>query len=204
MVPRFNTRSAFIFLAASICTLTLQPQTAKAQFFLFDWLQAPQTSTQNPTTRVHRVAFPHHHAPGQIVVSFADRKLYWIHARGQALAYPIATPRRGDGWHGSLPVTRKVINPSWTPTAEMRRENPRLPGFVPGGHPQNPMGSHALYLGSTLYRIHGTDAPWTSGRPVSRGCIRMHNAHVAHLFSQVPVGTNVTVSYKSFANRAVW
>lgn len=204
MVPRFDLRASFAFLIAGICALALQTQTAKAQFFLFDWLQAPQTTKQNTTMRVHRVAFPPQHQPGQIIVSFADRKLYWIHARGQALAYPIATPRRGDGWRGSLPITRKVINPSWTPTAQMRRENPRLPSFVPGGHPQNPMGSHALYLGSTLYRIHGTDAPWTIGRPVSRGCIRMHNAHVAHLFAQVPVGTNVTVSYKSFANRAVW
>jgi lipoprotein-anchoring transpeptidase ErfK/SrfK len=80
----------------------------------------------------------------------------------------------------------------------MLRENPSLPRHVPGGHPQNPLGSHALYLGSTLYRIHGTDAPWTIGQPVSKGCVRMHNTDVNDLYRRVNVGTKVTVTWRSF------
>ena len=80
----------------------------------------------------------------------------------------------------------------------MRRENPELPAFVPGGHPRNPLGIRALYLGSTLYRIHGTDAPWTIGQEVSRGCIRMYNRDVVDLYSRVPVGTKVIVTWDRF------
>ena len=80
----------------------------------------------------------------------------------------------------------------------MRRENPKLPSFLPGGHPKNPMGKRALYLGDTLYRIHGTDAPWTVGRAVSKGCIRMYNEDVIDLYKQVPVGTKVVVTWKRF------
>ena len=79
----------------------------------------------------------------------------------------------------------------------MRAENPSLPAYVPGGHPKNPLGNRALYLVSSLYRIHGTDAPWTIGQPVSKGCIRMHNHDVADLYNRVGVGTKVTVPWKS-------
>ena len=85
----------------------------------------------------------------------------------------------------------------------MRRENPELPRTVPGGHPRNPMGARALYLGSTLYRIHGTDAPWTIGKNVSRGCIRMHNAHVIELYDQVRSGAKVTATWKRFRPRHI-
>ena len=80
----------------------------------------------------------------------------------------------------------------------MRRENPKLPAFVPGGHPRNPMGVRALYLGSTLYRIHGTDAPWTIGKNVSKGCVRMHNAHVIELYDRIKVGAKVLATWKRF------
>ncbi|MEM8626343.1 MAG: L,D-transpeptidase, partial [Pseudomonadota bacterium] len=106
-------------------------------------------------------------------------------------------------WDGVLRVTRKAKNPSWTPTPRMRRENPRLPRFVPGGHPRNPMGVRALYLGSTLYRIHGTDAPWTIGQNVSKGCIRMHNDHVKELYSRVRVGARVTATWKRYSTTRV-
>ena len=85
----------------------------------------------------------------------------------------------------------------------MRRENPSLPKMVAGGDPRNPLGKRALYLGSTLYRIHGTDAPWTIGKNVSKGCVRMHNNHVAELFSKVGVGTRVTATYKSYRTVAL-
>ena len=144
------------------------------------------------------VSFPRRFAPGQIVVSFADRRLYYVYQRGAALSYPIASPRQRSAWKGVMRVSRKRVNPPWTPTASMRRENPRLPAYVPGGHPQNPLGSHALYLGSSLYRIHGTDAPWTIGQPVSKGCIRMYNRDVQDLYARVGVGTKVIVTYRRY------
>jgi lipoprotein-anchoring transpeptidase ErfK/SrfK len=99
---------------------------------------------------------------------------------------------------GVLRISQKRVNPGWTPTPRMRRENPKLPAHVPGGHRMNPLGSRAMYLGSTLYRIHGTDAPWTIGRNVSSGCIRMHNAHAEDLYRRVRVGTRVTATWKRY------
>jgi len=148
------------------------------------------------------VRFSTAYAPGQIIVSFSDRRLYYIHSRGQAISYPIAAPRPQSRWTGTMNVSTKRVNPSWTPTASMRLENPNLPAFVPGGHPRNPLGNRALYLGSSLYRIHGTDAPWTIGQAVSKGCIRMFNADVADLYNRIPVGTKVTVSYNRYASAA--
>ena len=196
-------------IAAALLTLTVTtPASAQGLFSLFDfgssWDQNWNGGSETRRAPVRIVAFPANAAPGQIIASFTDKTLYYVAKRGRAIAYPIATPRRRDAWQGRLQVTSKKINPSWTPTAEMRRENPRLPAFVPGGHPHNPMGSRALYLGSTLYRIHGTDAPWTIGQPVSKGCIRMHNAHVEDLYARVGVGTTVTVTYQSFTKTAAY
>jgi lipoprotein-anchoring transpeptidase ErfK/SrfK len=115
------------------------------------------------------VRFDARHARGQIIVSFGDRRLYWIQRRGTAISYPIAVPRERSRWQGVSRVSDKRRNPGWTPTPSMRRENPRLPAHVPGGHPMNPLGVRALYLGSSLYRIHGTDAPWTIGTAASKG-----------------------------------
>jgi lipoprotein-anchoring transpeptidase ErfK/SrfK len=144
------------------------------------------------------VAFHPAHSPGQIIVSFGDRRLYWVQRRGEAISYPIAVPREKSRWQGVTTVSDKRVNPDWTPTAEMRRENPRLPPHVPGGHPLNPLGVRALYLGSSMYRIHGTDAPWTIGDAVSKGCIRLYNEDVLDLYRRVPVGTRVTVTWRRF------
>lgn len=144
------------------------------------------------------VNFSKRHKPRQVIVSFGDRKLYWIYKRGAAIAYPIAVPRKQSRWSGVTRVSQKRVNPSWTPTPQMRRENPKLPAHVPGGHPRNPLGDRALYLGSSLYRIHGTDAPWTIGTAVSKGCIRMYNEDARHLYSRVPVGTRVVVTWKKY------
>ena len=118
--------------------------------------------------------------------------------KGQAIAYPIAIPREKSRWAGSTYVSMKRVNPPWTPTAEMRAENPNLPAFVPGGHPLNPLGNRAMYLGSSTYRIHGTDAPWTIGEAVSKGCIRMYNEDVLDLYSRVSVGTRVLVTWNHY------
>jgi lipoprotein-anchoring transpeptidase ErfK/SrfK len=146
------------------------------------------------------LTFPSTYAPGEIVVSFGDRHLYYVEARGRALSYPIAIPREQDRWEGVTTISDKKINPSWIPTADMMRENPRLPSYVPGGHPMNPLGVRALYLGTTTYRIHGTDAPWTIGDAASKGCIRMFNEHVLDLYERVGQGARVTVTWSRFAS----
>src|SRR5262249_26624849 len=107
----------------------------------------------NSVSDRYAVSFPARYQAGEIVVSFGDRRLYYIEARGRAISYPIAIPRAQDTWSGVQRVSMKRVDPSWTPTASMRRENPKLPAFVPGGHPRNPLGVRALYLGNTLYRI---------------------------------------------------
>lgn len=146
----------------------------------------------------YSVSFSKRYAPGQIIVSFGDRRLYHITSRGRAMSYPIAVPRPQSRWSGTLRVSQKRVNPTWTPTPKMRREFPKLPAFVPGGHPRNPLGVRALYLGSTLYRIHGTDAPWTIGKNVSKGCIRMYNEHVVDLYNKVRVGAKVVATWKRY------
>ena len=149
------------------------------------------------------VSFSPQYKAGQIIVSFGDRRAYLITSQGHAISYPIAVPREKSRWQGSTVVSDKKINPSWTPTPDMRAENPKLPNFVPGGHPLNPLGVRALYLGSSSYRIHGTDAPWTIGQAVSKGCIRMYNEDVLDLYPRVPVGTHVTVTWQRFGTGAV-
>lgn len=149
------------------------------------------------------VGFSPQYKPGQLIVSFGDRRLYLVTQQGQAISYPIAVPRDKSRWQGATIVSDKKVNPPWTPTPEMRRENPKLPTFVPGGHPLNPLGVRAMYLGSSSYRIHGTDAPWTIGQAVSKGCIRMYNEDVLDLYPRVPVGTHVTVTWQRFQTGGV-
>jgi lipoprotein-anchoring transpeptidase ErfK/SrfK len=148
------------------------------------------------------VRFHPHFAKGQIIVSFGDRRLYYVTRPGEAISYPIAIPREESRWQGVTSVTSKRVNPSWTPTPTMLAENPRLPRWVPGGHPMNPLGVRALYLGSSTYRIHGTDAPWTIGTAVSKGCIRMYNQDVLDLYPRAQVGAKVTVTWQHFGGYA--
>src|SRR5262249_20790289 len=172
---------------------TLSAAPASAQLF-WDWGGG---NTVNGSGR-ETVSFSPQYAKGQIIVSFTDRKLYYISGPGQAISYPIAAPREQSRWQGTTSVTQKRVNPSWTPTPTMVAENPRLPRWVPGGHPMNPLGVRALYLGASMYRIHGTDAPWTIGTAVSKGCIRMYNQDVLDLYPRVRVGAKVTVTYATF------
>lgn len=178
-------------LAATIAmAAAMIPTTASAQdLFSFLWDGGSRSV----------IGFSQKYEPRQIIVSFGDKKLYWIHRRGEAISYPIAVPREQSRWQGVTSVSSKQVNPSWTPTPTMLAENPRLPRWVPGGHPMNPMGVRALYLGSSAYRIHGTDAPWTIGTAVSKGCIRMYNEDVLDLYPRVPVGTKVTVTWQRFS-----
>ncbi len=130
--------------------------------------------------------------PGTIIVDTGGRMLYYVLPGQRAYAYPISVGREGFNWTGTERVSRIASWPSWTPPAEMRRRQPGLPITVSGGV-LNPLGAKALYLGSTLYRIHGTNNPRSIGRASSSGCFRMMNEHVVHLASLARIGTPVRV-----------
>jgi len=130
--------------------------------------------------------------PGTIVVDTGRRFLYLILGDGKALRYGIGVAREGFEWSGTHKITNKREWPGWTPPAAMLKRQPHLPRYMPGG-PDNPLGARALYIGSTLYRIHGTNEPWTIGGNVSSGCIRMVNDDVVDLFERVKVGAKVIV-----------
>ena len=131
-------------------------------------------------------------APGTIIVVTAERHLYLVQGNGRAIRYGIGVGREGFQWQGLVNITRKAEWPDWTPPPEMIQRQPYLPRFMAGG-PGNPMGARALYLGSTVYRIHGTNAPETIGHAVSSGCFRLVNEQIEDLYPRVPVGTKVIV-----------
>jgi lipoprotein-anchoring transpeptidase ErfK/SrfK len=190
---------AFIAGAAALVATATMPASASAQDLIsFLWGGDQEHGGGRKT-----VSFSSQYKPGQIIVSFGDRRLYHVVKAGQAVSYPIAVPREQSRWQGTTAVSMKRENPAWTPTPTMRAENPRLPTYVPGGHPLNPLGVRALYLGSSTYRIHGTDAPWTIGQAVSKGCIRMYNEDVKDLYPKVPVGTRVTVTWQRFNSEVI-
>jgi lipoprotein-anchoring transpeptidase ErfK/SrfK len=134
-------------------------------------------------------------APGTIIVHTAERFLYVVQPGGRALRYGIGVGREGFQWQGLLHITRKQEWPDWTPPSEMIARQPYLPRFMAGG-PGNPMGARALYLGETVYRIHGTNQPKTIGTSVSSGCFRLVNGDVIDLYDRIPVGTKVIVRQK--------
>jgi lipoprotein-anchoring transpeptidase ErfK/SrfK len=131
-------------------------------------------------------------APGTIIIDTSERFLYLIQPNNVALRYGIGVGRDGFQWNGLLKISRKAEWPDWTPPPEMIERQPYLPRFMAGG-PGNPMGARALYLGGTIYRIHGTNAPETIGHAVSSGCFRLVNDEVTDLYERVPVGTKVVV-----------
>ncbi len=135
-------------------------------------------------------------APGTVIVNTIERRLYLVQPDGKARRYAVGVGKPGFEWAGNHKVTRKTEWPSWRPPASMiareRKKGRNLPAFMPGGV-KNPMGARALYLGSTLYRIHGTNQAWSIGKAVSSGCIRMRNEDVMDLYERVPVGARVKV-----------
>ncbi len=147
----------------------------------------PSISPQAPQT----VSFSGY-APGTVVIDTAGRKLYYVKGGGTAYRYPIAVGKAGFAWSGTQKVSRIANWPDWTPPAEMRQRKPHLPMKMTGGL-NNPLGAKAIYLGSTLYRIHGTNDTGSIGTASSSGCIRMHNGHVVHLASLIGTGTTVKV-----------
>jgi len=133
--------------------------------------------------------------PGTLVVHTAERYLYLIQGNGRALRYGIGVGRDGFQWQGLQKISRKAEWPDWVPPPEMIERQPYLPRFMAGG-PGNPLGARAMYLGGTVYRIHGTNQPQTIGTSVSSGCFRLVNADVIDLYDRIPVGTRVVVRQK--------
>ncbi|MCB5175482.1 L,D-transpeptidase [Microvirga lenta] len=150
-----------------------------------DYAIAPQFQRQI-------VSYRGREKPGTIIVDTPNRFLYLVQEGGRAIRYGIGVGRPGFEWAGRKKVTMKREWPSWRPPAEMLRRRPDLPKFMEGG-PDNPLGARALYLGSSLYRIHGTNEPHTIGQAVSSGCIRMLNSDVVDLYKRVRVGAQVVV-----------
>ncbi|MEZ5871768.1 MAG: L,D-transpeptidase [Nitratireductor sp.] len=160
--------------------------------------QAARSEPQfDPQFEPQMVAYDGGQSPGTIVIDTQARFLYLVQSDGMARRYGIGVGRPGFEWAGEHKVSRKSEWPSWTPPEEMRaREAARgkiLPVTMDGG-PDNPLGARAMYLGSTLYRIHGTNQPWSIGKAVSSGCIRMRNEDVIDLYERVKIGTRVIVS----------
>lgn len=188
---------AAAFLSAALAVTSLPVQAA----FVFNldtqrWEDASTvvTTSKRRGSPIKReiVEYPSKYKPGTIIVETAERRLYLVIDSGQAIRYGIGVGRDGFRWSGTHRITRKAEWPGWTPPAAMRKRVPGLPAYMPGG-PNNPLGARALYIGSTLYRLHGTSEPWTIGQAVSSGCIRLTNEDVIDLYERVRVGATVVV-----------
>ena len=142
------------------------------------------------------IAFDTREAPGTVIIDTGNTALYYVLGQGRAVRYGVGVGREGFTWSGVQTISRKAEWPDWHPPAEMIARQPYLPRFMAGG-PGNPLGARAMYLGSSAYRIHGTNDPSTIGKFVSSGCVRLTNEDVADLFSRVDVGTRVVVLPKN-------
>ncbi|MBU1173782.1 MAG: L,D-transpeptidase [Alphaproteobacteria bacterium] len=152
----------------------------------------PGTAKRGSTIRRTTVDYETKLKPGTIVVETSERRLYLVLDDGKAIKYGIGVGRDGFRWSGTHSITRKAEWPAWTPPPQMRKRVPGLPAYMEGG-PDNPLGARALYIGSTLYRLHGTSEPWTIGQAVSSGCIRLTNEDIIDLYERVQVGSRVVV-----------
>jgi lipoprotein-anchoring transpeptidase ErfK/SrfK len=157
-----------------------------------DPMLEPQGYAIDPQFEQQDVDYQTREAPGTIVIDTPNHFLFLVEPGGRALRYGIGVGRPGFAWAGTHAVTAKKEWPDWVPPAEMLQRQPNLPHFMAGG-PNNPLGARAMYLGSTLYRIHGSNEPWTIGHNVSSGCIRMRNVDIIDLYERVRVGAKVVV-----------
>jgi lipoprotein-anchoring transpeptidase ErfK/SrfK len=154
----------------------------------------PSKKEEELPAELHKqvVFFRTNEPAGTIVVNTSERFLYHVQGNNRAIRYGIGVGREGFQWSGLKRINRKAEWPDWTPPPEMIERQPYLPRFMAGG-PGNPMGARALYIEGTVYRIHGTNQPWTIGSAVSSGCFRLTNPDVTDLYDRVPVGTRVVV-----------
>jgi lipoprotein-anchoring transpeptidase ErfK/SrfK len=208
---KLNSRRAAAFGALAIGAVAFSGSAAAAPLQLFTFIVTPLTEQMQPAPQVapprqdqgivvemparlkrQIVSYPTREAPGTIIIDTPNTYLYYVVGGGQAVRYGIGVGRDGFTWSGTQSITKKAEWPNWTPPAEMIARQPYLPRFMAGG-PGNPLGARAMYLGGTVYRIHGTNAPGTIGTHVSSGCIRLTNEDVSDLYSRVNVGTKVIV-----------
>ena len=209
---KLNARlAAAAFGALAIGSVAFTNTAAAAPLPIFPFILTPPTEAVQPPVqsmpqaqeedrsvelpaRLRRqvVAYPTREAPGTIIIDTPHTYLYLVLGNGQAMRYGIGVGRDGFTWSGTQTITKKAEWPDWTPPPEMIARQPYLPRHMAGG-PGNPLGARAMYLGGTIYRIHGTNAPETIGKRVSSGCIRMTNDDVTDLYSRVNVGTKVVV-----------
>jgi lipoprotein-anchoring transpeptidase ErfK/SrfK len=185
-----------IALLFAAVTLLASPDHARAQGFfdMRDIMGGGPNFGGGGSSPIPRqtVSFAGNYAPGTIFISTAERRLYLVLPNGQALRYGIGVGRDGFRWGGVHRISAKKEWPSWTPPSQMLARRPDLPRHMSGGI-DNPLGARAMYLGSTLYRIHGSNEPETIGQAVSSGCFRMTNDDVTDLYNRVSVGTTVVV-----------
>ena len=191
----------FRLLAITVAAAVVATPALAARYFdpatkqWIDYSAYGAPSGKSPIPR-KRVSYDGPYGPGTIIIDTSERRLYHVLGNGRAMKYGIGVGREGIQWAGTQRITRKAEWPGWTPPPQMRARERRkgriLPAHMPGG-PNNPLGARAMYLGNTLYRIHGSNEPWTIGTAVSSGCIRMANDDVKHLYDNVPVGTKVVV-----------
>jgi lipoprotein-anchoring transpeptidase ErfK/SrfK len=208
---KLNSRlAAAAFGALTIGAVAFSGPAAAAPFQLFPFILTPPTQYAPPPVqaapsddegtvvempaRLKRqvVNYATREAPGTIIIDTPNTYLYYVLGGGQAIRYGIGIGRDGFTWSGTQTITKKAEWPAWTPPPEMIARQPYLPRHMAGG-PGNPLGARAMYLGGTIYRIHGTNAPETIGTRVSSGCLRLTNEDVSDLYSRVNVGTKVIV-----------
>ncbi len=187
-------------IVASLAAMLLTTHVQAASFKIFGGMGSGSAVSEESLVprnlRKEIVAFNRALPAGSILINTGKRRLYFVLENGKAMSYPVGVGREGYAWSGVNVITKKAEWPDWRPPEEMlKREAERgrfLPKLVKGG-PQNPLGARALYIGDTLYRIHGTSSPWTVGRASSSGCIRMLNDHVIELSELAKVGAKVVV-----------
>jgi lipoprotein-anchoring transpeptidase ErfK/SrfK len=188
-------RRLFLALQIILLALVAAPQALAQGRDVGDqpgYIPNPDDEQLDPKWQRTLVFFRTTEAPGTIIVNTNERFLYVVQPGGRALRYGIGVGRDGFQWQGLVKITRKMEWPDWTPPEEMIQRQPYLPRWMAGG-PGNPMGARALYLGNTVYRIHGTNQPQTIGTAVSSGCFRLTNPDVSDLYDRIPVGTKVIV-----------
>ena len=198
--PVIMALSAVFVIAVTATFAGLQPAAARSATETMDIGDEPgrisseeATITDGPFAR-QVVFFRSTEAPGTLVVHTSERFIYVVMGNSRALRYGLGVGREGFQWSGLVKISRKAEWPDWTPPPEMIARQPYLPRFMAGG-PGNPMGARALYLGSPIYRIHGTNQPETIGHAVSSGCFELANGDVIDLFDRVPVGTKVIIRH---------
>ena len=195
-------RSAWLAAFASLLSVSAiaaQPGDARGTLQIGDQpgvVPSAQDSLLPPEFRPQPVFFRSNEKPGTIIINTDERFLYLVQPDNRAIRYGVGVGRDGFQWQGLLKISRKLEWPDWRPPPEMIQRQPYLPRFMAGGE-GNQMGARALYLGDTIYRIHGTNQPQTIGHALSSGCFRMVNADVIDLYARVPVGTKVVVQQRA-------